>query len=57
MILLYSDALIKLTKAGCFGKILIAIDCFASRDVYEETVISGMKRCYEGAFLIDGLIG
>lgn len=56
VIVLDSDALIKLTKAGCLGKILSTIDCFISREVYEETVISGMKRCYEDAFLIDGLV-
>ena len=55
-IVLDSDALIKLTKAGCLGKILGTIDCFISNKVYEETVINGMKRFYEGAFQIDGLV-
>ena len=56
MIVLDSDALIKLTKAGCLGKILGTIDCFISNEVYEETVINGMKRFYEDAFQIDGLV-
>jgi len=56
MIVLDSDALIKLTKAGCLGKILGTIDCFISNEVYEETVIDGMKRFYEDAFQIDRLV-
>ena len=55
-IVLDSDALIKLTKAGCLGKILGTIDCFISNKVYEETVIDGMKRFYEDAFQIDKLV-
>jgi len=55
-IVLDSDALIKLTKAGCLGKILGTIDCFISNKVYEETVINGMKRFYEDAFQIDKLV-
>ena len=39
-IVLDSDALIKLTKAGCLERILATIDCFISREVYEETVIN-----------------
>jgi len=49
-------ALIKLTKAGCLGKILGTIDCFISNKVYEETVINGIKRFYEDAFQIDRLV-
>ena len=55
-IVLGSDALIKLTKAGCLEKILGTIDCSISREVYEETVISGMKKFYEDAFQIDRLV-
>ena len=55
-IVLDSDALIKLTKAGCLEKILSTIDCFISNKVYEETVIDGMKRFYEDAFQIDKLV-
>lgn len=56
VIVLDSDALIKLTKADCLEKILIAINCFISGEVYEETVISGMRRFYEDAFRIDGWV-
>jgi len=55
-VVLDSDALIKLTKAGCLGKILGAIDCFISGEVYEETVINGMKKFHEDAFRIDELV-
>ncbi|KAF5410789.1 MAG: hypothetical protein C5S47_05850 [Candidatus Methanogasteraceae archaeon] len=55
-VVLDSDALIKLTKASCLGKILGAIDCFISGAVYEETVINGMKRFHEDAFRIDELV-
>ena len=55
-IVLDSDGLIKLTKAGCLEKILGAIDCFISKEVYVETVINGMKRFHEDAFRIDELV-
>ncbi|RZN33277.1 MAG: hypothetical protein EF813_11180 [Methanosarcinales archaeon] len=53
VIVLDSDALIKLTEANCLEKILGALNCFISGDVCEEAVVSGVRRFYEDAFQID----
>jgi len=51
-----SDGLIKLVKAKCYEKLLKHFTCLISKEVYEETVLRGMERLYEDAFLIDELV-
>ncbi|PKP56862.1 MAG: hypothetical protein CVT89_05450 [Candidatus Altiarchaeales archaeon HGW-Altiarchaeales-2] len=51
-----SDGLIKLTKSGVIEVILVKFECFISEEVCKESVIDGMDRLYEDAFLIDSFI-
>lgn len=51
-----SDGLIKLVKAKCYGKLLKHFTCLISKEVYEETVLRGMERLHDDAFLIEELV-
>ncbi|MCX9013834.1 MAG: hypothetical protein OIN89_03410 [Candidatus Methanoperedens sp.] len=55
-IVLDSDGLIKLIKAGCYHKLFKHFACSITKEVYEETVIRGMERMYDDAFQIEELI-
>jgi len=55
-IVLDSDGLIKLFKSGCLQKVLEYFTCSITKEVYKETVIRGMERSYDDAFLIEGLV-
>ncbi len=48
-----SDGLIKLVKAKCHEKLPTHFTCLISKEVYEETVLRGMERLYDDAFLIE----
>ncbi len=55
-IVLDSDGLIKLTKAGILEKILENFICSITMEVYNEAVVKGMEHFYEDAFQIEDLI-
>lgn len=55
-IVLDSDGLIKLTKAGCLRGILDNFECLITEEVYNETVVRGLERYYDDAFEINEYI-
>lgn len=55
-IILDSDGLIKLKKAGLLAILAKRQDCLVPEAVYRETVIKGKKELYEDAFEIEEII-
>jgi predicted nucleic acid-binding protein len=55
-VVLDSDGLIKLAKAGGLGKLMETWDCLIPRAVYEETVQRGKEAAYSDAEEIDQLV-
>lgn len=55
-IVLDSDGLIKLTKAGCLKEIIDHFECLITEEVYDETVVKGLERYYDDAFEVNEFI-
>lgn len=55
-LLMDTDALIKLTKAGLMNKIGKEFACFITKEVYEEAVVEGKKLLYADADHIEKFI-
>lgn len=51
-VVLDSDGLIKLAKAGVLDRVVSAWECFVPRAVYAETVERGARSGYPDAFII-----
>ena len=54
--LIDSDGLIKLCKCKALQIVAKSLNCTISHAIYEETVEEGMKRFYEDAFEIEGIV-
>ena len=55
-IILDSDGLIKLQKAGLLKILASRCDCIIPEAVYKESVVDGKKGLYEDAFLIEDIV-
>lgn len=55
-IILDSDGLIKLQKAGLLELLASRCDCIIPEAVYKESVVEGKKGLYEDAFLIEEIV-
>lgn len=55
-IILDSDGLIKLNKAGILDKFLSVFECLIPKEVYEETVIKGKEELYNDAFELEMIL-
>jgi rRNA-processing protein FCF1 len=55
-LILDSDGLIKLNKAGILDKLLSVFECLIPKEVYEETIIKGKEELYEDAFELEKIL-